>query len=79
MQDAFGMILFDKITDLQVMKKGYEDLLTQQHLRYLEKGTEFVRVNRIVEGLLFVQSHENNLLQLADLCGYNIYRQFVMY
>jgi len=79
LQDAFGVILFDKITDLQVMKKGYEDLLTQQHLRYLEKGTEFVRVNRIVEGLLFVQSHENNLLQLADLCGYNIYRQFVMY
>ncbi|MCS6937177.1 MAG: DUF3800 domain-containing protein [Candidatus Bipolaricaulota bacterium] len=77
--DAFGLILFDKITDLQVMKKGYEDLLTQQHLRYLEKGTEFVRVNRIVEGLLFIPSHENNLLQLADLCGYNIYRQFFMY
>lgn len=77
--NSFGLILFDKITDLQVMKKGYEDLLTQQHLRYLEKGTEFVRVNRIVEGLLFVPSHENNLLQLADLCGYNIYRQFVMY
>ncbi len=76
---SFGLILFDKITDLQVMKKGYEDLLTQQHLRYLEKGTEFVRVNRIVEGLLFVPSHENNLLQLADLCSYNIYRQFVMY
>jgi hypothetical protein len=77
--NAFGMILFDKITDLQVMKKGYEDLLTQQHLRYLEKGTEFVRVNRIIEGLLFIPSHENNLLQLADLCSYNIYRQFVIY
>ncbi len=77
--NAFGMILFDKITDLQVMKKGYEDLLTQQHLRYLEKGTEFVGVNRIIEGLLFIPSHENNLLQLADLCSYNIYRQFVMY
>ncbi len=75
-QNAFGLIIFDKITDFQMMKKGYEDLLTQQHLRYLEKGTEYIQVNRIVEGLLFVPSQENNFLQLADLCGYNIYRQF---
>jgi hypothetical protein len=76
---AHGILIFDKITELEMKKKGYENLLSYQHLRYLEKGTDFVHVSQIVEGLLFIPSHENNLLQLADLCAYNIYRQFVEY
>lgn len=75
----YGIVIFDKITELEVHKRGYEDLLARQHLRYVEKGTEFLSINHIVEGLLFIPSFENNLLQLADLCGYNIYRQFVDY
>ncbi len=77
--DDYGIVIFDKITELEVRKRGYEDLLARQHLRYLEKGTEFLSINDIVEGLLFIPSFENNLLQLADLCGYNVYRQFVDY
>ncbi len=38
--------------------------------------TRFFQVNQIVEGLLFIPSHENSLIQLADICAYNIYRQF---
>ncbi len=72
-----GILIFDKITEAEISKKGYENLLARQHLRYLEKGTDFVRVSQIAEGLLFIPSHENNLLQLADLCAYNVYRQFV--
>ena len=71
-----GIVIYDKITELKIKKKGYENLLYRQHLRYLEKGTDFVQVNQIVEGLLFISSHENNLLQVPDLCAYNIYRQF---
>ncbi len=73
---VYGILIFDKINEAQFRKKGYENLLAQQHLRYLERGTEFVQVNQIAEGLLFIPSHENNILQLADLCAYNIYRQF---
>lgn len=76
-QEQYGILIFDKITELEVSKKGYENLLSRQHQRYLEKGTEFVQISQIVEGLLFIPSHENNLLQLADLCAYNTYRQFV--
>ncbi len=78
-QEQYGIVIFDKITELEVSKKGYENLLARQHQRYLEKGTEFVQISQIVEGLLFIPSHENNLLQLADLCAYNTYRQFVDY
>ncbi len=73
---AHGLLIFDKITESQFQKKGYENLLAQQHLQYMEQGTEFVQVNQIVEGLLFIPSHENSLIQLADICAYNIYRQF---
>ncbi|MCL5102844.1 MAG: DUF3800 domain-containing protein [Armatimonadetes bacterium] len=74
--DTHGILIFDKITELEMKKKGYENLLARQHLRYLEKGTEFLAISRIAEGLLFIPSHENNLLQLADLCAYNVHRQF---
>jgi hypothetical protein len=73
----YGLMVFDKITELQVQRQGYENLLSRQHLRYLEKGTDYIAVNHIVEGLLFIPSAENNLLQLADLCAYNIHRQFI--
>ncbi len=63
----YGIVIFDKITKLEVEKQGYEDLLSRQHQRYLEKGTDFLPINHIVEGLLFIPSFENNLLQLADL------------
>lgn len=76
-QAKHGILIFDKITELEVSKKGYENLLSRQHQRYMEKGTEFVQISQIVEGLLFIPSHENNLLQLADLCAYNSYRQFI--
>ncbi len=71
-----GIVVFDKITELEMRKKGYENLLARQHLRYLEKGTDFVQVSQIIEGLLFIPSYENNFIQLADLCAYNVYRQF---
>lgn len=74
--EIYGVLIFDKINENEFRRKGYENLLAKQHLNYLHQGTGSVQVSRIVEGLLFIPSHENNLLQLADLCAYNIYRQF---
>lgn len=73
---SFGLVVFDKITDAASQAQGYENLLSKQHLRYLMKGTDFVPIKNIVEGLLFIPSHENNFIQLADLCAYNVFRQF---
>lgn len=71
-----GLLILDKISERPVQKAGEENLLARQHERFLERGTDFVNVRWIVEGLLFIPSHENHLLQLADLCAYNILRQF---
>jgi len=73
---SYGIVVFDRIHDADFREKGYENLLANQHLRYLQKGTDFVEVSNIVEGLLFISSTVNNFIQLADLCAYNIYRQF---
>lgn len=73
---TYGMVIFDKIDDAAFRTKGYENLLTRQHLRYLQRGTDFVQIDNIVEGLLFIPSSANNFVQLADLCAYNLFRQF---
>lgn len=77
--DEYGLLIFDKITNLELKKKGYEDLLSRQHAQYLESGTDYLHIEHIVEGLLFIPSHENGLLQITDLCAYNVYRQFVLH
>lgn len=74
--DAHGILIFDKIEDAEMKRAGYEKLLTEQHRKHREEGTEFVRVDRIIEGLLFIRSSDNNGIQLADLCAYNVMRQF---
>lgn len=71
-----GIVIFDKISEAAFVKKGYENLLVRQHLKYMTKGTDYVTVERIIEGLLFIPSVENNFIQLADLCAYNTFRQF---
>jgi len=75
-ETSHGLVVFDKITDAAFQTQGYENLLSKQHLRYLMQGTDFVQIENIVEGLLFIPSHENNFIQLADLCSYNVFRQF---
>ena len=75
-EPTYGIVIFDKIDDAAFRTKGYENLLSRQHLRYLQQGTDFVKIDNIVEGLLFIPSHVNNLVQLADLCAYNLFRQF---
>lgn len=74
-QQSYGIVIFDRIDDTS-FRKGYENLLSRQHLRYLEQGTDFVKVENIVEGLLFIPSAVNNFVQMVDLCAYNVYRQF---
>jgi hypothetical protein len=75
-ESSYGIVIFDRIDDT-AFRKGYENLLSRQHLRYLEKGTDFVKIDNIVEGLLFIPSAANCFVQLADICAYNIFRQFV--
>ncbi len=71
-----GLLVFDKINDTNFQRGGYEDLLMNQHKRYLTKGTDFVQIDRIIEGLFFIPSNANNLIQLADIAAYDIFRQF---
>jgi len=73
---TYGLVIFDKIHDAAFRTKGYENLLARQHLRYLQQGTDFVQIDNVVEGLLFISSAENNFIQLADLCAYDLFRQF---
>lgn len=78
-QQTYGVIVFDKINESQYKKYGYEQELAKQHHHWRQQAVQKRSTVRVVEGLLFMPSHEHNFIQLADLCAYNIYRQFVDY
>lgn len=78
-QQTYGIVVFDKINESQFKKYGYEAELAKQHALWRQRVAGEKHTTRVVEGLLFLPSHEHNFIQLADLCAYNIYRQFVEY
>ncbi len=71
-----ALLIFDKIEDDEMKRVGYEKQLGEQHEQQREEGTPLVDVRSVVESLFFVRSSQNNGVQLADLCSYNIFRQF---
>jgi len=59
------------------MGKQQNCALAMRHARFLEKATSAGRrLSQVVEMPLFVRSELSEGVQLADLCGYSIYRAF---
>jgi len=65
-----GVIVMDD-TD-----KTINRALTMKHAWFQREGNSNLRFNHIVEYPFFTDSKLSNGVQLADLCGYNVYRAF---
>lgn len=65
-----GVIVMDD-TDKTINRS-----LAMKHAWFQREGNARVRFNHIVEYPFFADSRLSNGVQLADLCGYNIYRAF---
>ena len=65
-----GVIVMDD-TDKTINRS-----LSMKHAWFQRRGNGNVRFNHIVEFPFFTDSRLSNGVQLADLCGYNIYRAF---
>lgn len=68
-QDKNGLLIMDSVTlkDDQTLRDFQEALY---------KNSTFVRADNFVETVLFCPSNSTNLLQLADICCYAIWRRF---
>jgi hypothetical protein len=54
-----------------------DDLLNQNHVHtHHAGGYSWKKLKNIKENLFFVDSKFNNLIQLADICSYNVFRAF---
>jgi uncharacterized protein DUF3800 len=51
-------------------------VLSMKHARFQREGGQHQRFDHIVEYPFFTDSRLSNGVQLADLCGYNVYRAF---
>jgi hypothetical protein len=65
-----GVIVMDD-TD-----KTINRALTMKHAWFQRAGNSNIRFNHIVEYPFFTDSKLSNGVQIADLCGYNVYRAF---
>lgn len=65
-----GVIVMDD-TDKKVNRS-----LAMKHAFFQREGSEVMQFKHIVEYPFFTDSNLSNGVQLADLCGYNVYRAF---
>lgn len=71
----YGIVIHDRISNIQATK-SVESAIRRKQARIQHQGTPYQQVDHVIEDVFFQHSHENNLLQVSDLLGYNIYRQF---
>lgn len=57
-------------------EKNLNQAVAMKHAFFQREGNQNVRFRHIIEYPFFTESNLSNGVQLADLCGYNIYRAF---
>lgn len=76
-----GEVVIDEMMGLTPKGSKHRELLVKQHKQLVERGlgTGNVKTDRIANWVKFGGSHDYALLQVADLCAYNVMRQFRMH
>ena len=69
--DKNGLIIMDSVN-----LKDDEVIRNFQKKLYAE--SKFIKAGNFIESILFCPSDSTNLLQLADVCSYAVYRKFFM-
>lgn len=77
-RQAVGRVTMDKLTGATQSKKKWKDLLAEQHRKLKEYGCNLTRMtfDNVDRRLRFVESETSSLIQISDLCAYNVFRQF---
>jgi hypothetical protein len=78
--NQFHVVVFDQFdTDLKVRREGHHKKIVDiAHGKGKMRKAFVSKFDKIVD-IKFIESRRENFIQLADLCAYNIYRQFVHY
>jgi hypothetical protein len=76
--DAIGQITIDDMSGSTPKKNQWRDLLRSHHNRLKRDGCQMtkMRFTNLVDAPRFGSSERFNLLQIADLVAYNVFRQF---
>jgi len=76
---GYAQIIIDDMTGATPKKNQYKTNLDRYHKRLLKYGSHLKRgmvFDHIIGRLIFKPSHLHHTLQIADLCSYNVLRQF---
>ena len=74
----YGIIIHDLIQESASSEvRSHQKAILELHDKFQNRGrTDFVSVEKIIEGVHFLPTDQSNFLQVADLVAYNVYRQF---
>ena len=79
---GFFSVEIDNMTGATPRHRQYSDNLRQQHARMRQHGSSLQRgmvFDRLLGNLRFVDSAHSELVQVADIAAYNVFRQFGEY
>jgi hypothetical protein len=78
---AEGEVVMDDTAGRTPKGRYHRDLLIKQHQQIIKHGSRLVtmRLDRVADRIKIGGSHHYPLLQVADLCAYNVMRQFRAY
>lgn len=77
--NTYHIVVFDQFEQHLRLDKGHHNKIL--NIVQNKGGLKQVYVNRYdkIVDIKFSKSREENFIQIADICAYNIYRQFVHY
>ena len=79
---GFFSVEIDNMTGATPKHRQYSENLRQQHAKMRQHGSSLQRgmaFDRLLGSLRFVDSAQSELVQVADIAAYNVFRQFTEY
>ena len=79
--DGYGKVIMDDISGKTPTGSQYKKLIKSLHPKIYSYGTTIqkVKIDRVPNPPSFWPSTKSNILQLSDICAYNVFRQFREY
>jgi len=76
---GYNIVIFDQMESSLKLDIGQHDKILKVFQKNMDMEKIYVDKYTKITDIKFMKSKEENFLQIADICGYNIFRQFVAF
>lgn len=76
---GYNIVIFDQMESSLKLNIGQHDKILKIFQKNMDMEKIYVDQYTKIADIKFMKSKDENFLQIADICGYNIFRQFVQF